>query len=1155
MICFNCGYKIPSLEITECKLCGMKFPIKCKSCGSNNPVMAKYCFNCGKRITKEEVSSIKNYDTLSESRKNVAIVFADVSGFTALSERRDPEEVREIINECFNYITKPVYELGGIIDKYIGDCVMILFGAKYAHSDDPKRAVTCAIKMMEAIDRYSNERLSSDGLKLKLSIGISYGLVVTGGVGNYFDKDYTVMGDVVNTAQRLQTNADENTIYVCKSVFEETKNYIDYTERKKMIVKNKKNPIEYFMPIGIKTNNISNKKFLVEREKELKTLENIFTIENKSAMIIGENGVGKTSLVRKFTANNLDIKYIWIDCDPAHKERVNYIISKILHKILNIKINDKERIKRNRLASFIDYILEGFSEEEITRNNDFLSLIMGLERNAEFQSILNSMDYKNIEKEVIKQLSIFLKALLEKKKYVFIIDDIQWSDNTSIKILKYIIKSLTFNNIFILLSRYEVEELKSLEENQIIKLNNLSTEGIKKLCCSLLKVKKIDKLMLKEIKNLTWGNPLYIEELIKSMGRNKSFYIKENTAYLNKDKLDFLPDSIEKLILSNLTRLDEDSKMFLQIASIVGKEFNLSWINEFFSKDYEEIKVLKILTQQNLISLKTAFTSYEGLEKIYIFKQDTVREVVYNSILNKNKEYFHKKIAELIESKYYKELEKYFETLCYHYENARDDKKALDYYYKTAVKYKNNFRLNDAVTYYNKFINKNFKNDYRLINSLIDLGYIYGLFSDSKNALLYLNKALNLAKLSDNEYKIKLMISRIYKDKGDYKRALDILEDIEPRLRQNSKLYGKLLQLKCSLLFALGRKEALDTAKRSEEILFKYRDYENLSETMSQAGIIYFINGSIEDSIYYLNKAYEYADKINKLDTLMKISGNLGIINHSSGMVSKALNYFNKSIKISKKISDKQSYISSCINLGILYMEKGKFNKSEELLKEALINSRELALKYQECVSLTNLGDLMYEKGKYNDAFDYYNKSIKIAENKKLSLEKTTNYLGIIKINLELKSYDKALEILNSIYSTFKKAGERSSMSEYYINKSRYFYALGNFQDALTFSDKAINISTEIKNDMKKLQGLRHKGNIVKEMGRIKDSIKLYTDSIYLAEQLQTDYEAAKGYYYRYKAFKVLEDENKANQDLKKAKEAISKVDECKLSLIINNTN
>ncbi|WP_256201437.1 double zinc ribbon domain-containing protein [Thermoanaerobacter thermocopriae] len=96
MICFNCGYKLPSSDSKECSLCGMKFPLKCKVCGSPNPMMAKFCFNCGAKIGSQgERSSIQNFDILPESRKNVAVLFADVSGFTALSEKMDLKRFAE----------------------------------------------------------------------------------------------------------------------------------------------------------------------------------------------------------------------------------------------------------------------------------------------------------------------------------------------------------------------------------------------------------------------------------------------------------------------------------------------------------------------------------------------------------------------------------------------------------------------------------------------------------------------------------------------------------------------------------------------------------------------------------------------------------------------------------------------------------------------------------------------------------------------------------------------------------------------------------------------------------------------------------------------------------------------------------------------------
>lgn len=1163
MICFNCGYKIISPNIEECQLCGMKFPRKCITCGTPNPILAKFCFNCGQKMMEDSaVNSIENFHTLTENRKRVAVIFADVSGFTVISEKLDPEELREIINECFNYITRPVYELGGTVDKYIGDCVMILFGAKYSHEDDVKRAVICAMRMMDAIDEYSKERLSPRGLKLELAIGVNYGLVVTGSVGNYFDKDYTVMGDVVNTAQRLQTNANKGEIFVSEAAFLETENEIDYTEAKEIMVKNKKEPIRYYSPITVKTEYNTHNKILIDREHEINILNDIYTnsAKKKCITIIGERGIGKTSLMRKFIFRSMNnAKQLWVDCNPVHKNRVFNTVSNILYKIMNINFNDSERVKKNRLASFLDYILEDYSEEEIKRNYDFLGLVMGINKNSELQSILSSMAYIDIENEILKQLLLFFKNAYKKYNIVVVVDDLQWADSNSIKIIGKLVEKLTEDDcMFLFTSRYKIEEIENISDEKIffMQLKNLSKSGVNKLACNLLKCSDIDEEILNEIMRVTNGNPLFIEEFIKSI--KNECYIESNIAYLKESKTMILPESIEKLILANITQIDDETKKFLQVASIFGKDFELSWVKKLLEELTVEVTMLKKLTQMNIISLKYTRTTSGVLEKFYTFNQDTVRETIYESILNNDKKYYHKMIVELIESKYNNNIENYYELLCFHSEKANLSNKAKKYYYKTAIKYKEDFIFESALEYYEKFINNidfdNIKNaDVTLVTTLMDMGYIYGVFSKNERAFEYLNKALDVATLSNHIYLIKIMISKLYKEKGEYEKALDILNNIESKIRKDSNTFGQLLQLKCSILSITGSNRALDFALKSEEILLKTRDYESLSETMSQAGAIYFINGSIDDSLYYLNKAYKYAQKVNNLRNMSRISGNLGVIYHASGRISNALEFLYKSIEISKKISNIQSYISASINLGILYMDKGIFNKAKELFEESLQKSCGATLIYENIITLTNFGDLMQEIGDNDKAYDFYNKSIKLSIEHNLPIEENVNYIGLAKIFIEQGLYEKAIDLLINAYSVLKEAEELSSICDYFRLMSKLEIKNDNIEKALEHCEKALHISKKIKSDKQRVQILRENGNIHIKKDAIEDAINLYNESITLAEQLESDYEVAKGYYMKYQALCKLKRIDDAEAQLQNAIEAISKIDTCKWTTIITS--
>ncbi|MHB1392303.1 MAG: tetratricopeptide repeat protein [Clostridia bacterium] len=1141
----------------------MKFPLSCGTCGSPNPMMANFCLNCGAEIEEKDTQNfIHNIDVLSENRKNVAVIFADVSGFTALSEKMDPEEVREIINSCFDYITKPVYELEGTIDKYIGDCVMILFGAKYPHADDSLRAVICAMRMMELINQFSKEMLHSKGISLSLSIGINYGLVVTGRVGNYFDKDYTVMGDTVNTAQRLQSNAGRGEILASQSVYLETKDAVKYSDMREITVKNKEKPVKCYAPLSmIKVSGKSDFE-LIERDNEINLLNSIFLSDeqSKAIAVIGEAGIGKTSLAKKFvSALGSDVRVVWIDCDPMYQKRVYYSVSNILFNVANISREAGSSTMKARLISYVEYILKDYTEEKIQKNYEFLSLIMGLDRSKDFQNILNSMRYEDIKRELINQLSIFIAALCKEQEIVFIVDDIQYADSGSLTLLRGLLKSLAHVKFTLIFnSAYEIELLNSPDSTTThrLELKRLSKAGVNQLLFSLLGCNNIDQGLLDKLYQLTNGNPLFVKEYINIFKREEKYVIKEDTAYLNSQEAILLPNNIEGIILSNLSWLDAKTTRFIQAASVVGKEFSLSWVKSILDVEVDEAESLELPIQLNIISLKAVRTISGMVDRVYMFERDVVRDVIYDSILNRDKKLFHKKLTEMIESKYSGGLEHYYEILCLNYEAAGLNRKAGDYYLKSALKQKNDFNYGSALEYYDKLLQQQNVNveeidKSRLLHAYMDIGNIYSLMTEYDKALEFLDKALEVADLTDDIYSIKLMIVNIYKEKAQYNEALAIIEEMEHKIRKNSSIYGKLLQLKCSILRVQGNSEAFVIAEQSEEILLRNKDFENLSETLRQAGILYHIKGDMENGAYFMNKAYGYAERIDNLRVMGMASANLGIIYYTLGMPSKAQEYFNKSIEISKKTSHIQNYISNSSNLGILYLDKGLFCKAEALFMEALEKAGQVMSMRKLCISQLNLGDLNYETGDFDKALEHYSKSLDMAENLGLPVEEAINYLGVVRLDLKSGALEKVPGILEKAYEIFKEAEEIAYISDYFRYRSIYELQTNNSEDALELCEKSVSVALEANNDMKRLKALRLKGNILTHKGIFEEALKCYDESINLAIQLESDYEAAKGYYRKYTAMCQMNRFEDAEKCLASAKAAVDKIDKCRWTSII----
>src|SRR6266542_3876083 len=246
MQCGGCGYDAPA-EFAFCPKCGSKLSAACPSCGFACPPDFGFCPKCGARIAsgepiasavstavappvlpsaEERLATLRelmptalterleagpdNGAAVERERRPVTVLFADLSGFTALAETTDPEDLATLLDRCLRAMAEAIYRYQGTVDKYIGDCVMALFGAPVAHEDDPERAIRAALEMRDQIAAIAAQGTSP----LSLHVGINTGVVVAGAVGSDRRREYTVLGDAVNVAARLEGVATDGDIIV-----------------------------------------------------------------------------------------------------------------------------------------------------------------------------------------------------------------------------------------------------------------------------------------------------------------------------------------------------------------------------------------------------------------------------------------------------------------------------------------------------------------------------------------------------------------------------------------------------------------------------------------------------------------------------------------------------------------------------------------------------------------------------------------------------------------------------------------------------------------------------------------------------------------------------------------------------------------------------
>src|SRR5215210_1648161 len=279
LVCASCSTTNPE-GARFCMACGAALERRCASCGEIVPPEARFCPACGSAIETGPAPAgppPQRAEVPAEERRQVTVLFADLSGYTAVAEQMDPEAVKSMVDRCLRRLGEEVVRFGGTVDKYIGDNVMALFGAPVAHEDDAERAVRAALGMQAAMEELNVEAQEAYGVSFALRVGVNTGEVLAGAIGDA----YTVTGDTVNVAARLQAAGQPGTITVGERTVRATAGNIEYRDIGPLQLKGKAEPVPAWEAVAAAAHPLRRgmaraESPLVGRADELELLESIY---------------------------------------------------------------------------------------------------------------------------------------------------------------------------------------------------------------------------------------------------------------------------------------------------------------------------------------------------------------------------------------------------------------------------------------------------------------------------------------------------------------------------------------------------------------------------------------------------------------------------------------------------------------------------------------------------------------------------------------------------------------------------------------------------------------------------------------------------------------------------------------------------------------
>jgi class 3 adenylate cyclase len=596
----------------------------CSSCGQENPDIARFCLACG--------ASLEAETPRREERRIVSVVFVDLVGFTSRSEQLDPEDVRAILTPYHGTVRDELESFGGVVEKFVGDAVMAVFGAPTSHGDDPERAVRAALAVRDAVAALNAEQPE---LELRIRGAVNTGeAVVTLSARPAFG-EAMVAGDVVNTASRLQGSAPVGEIIVGEETYRATRSAIEYEAVGPVTAKGKSAPIEAWRAVAPTTaggeRDLSSTPF-VGRDREVGLLDATWErveLERRPHLItvLGPPGVGKSRLTAEFTERIAARggRVVRGRCLPYRERSAYGAFAMQIKDLAGIFDSDDVDLATGKLRALVERLV---GKEEAEAVAGHIAILLGLETKA------TAPDRDSL----FQSVRIFIEAGARDEATAFVFEDIHWADQALLDLIELLAARLHDLPVLLLtLARPELLDTRPSWGGGLLAYNALPLEPLGGSDAAALALHLLGAdTKATQVAEAAEGNPLFIEQLAAVLSERGS------------SATESLPTTIRGLVSARLDALPAAEREVILDASICGRSFWLGALMRI-ARDPDCLKdALAALERRDLVR-RDNVSRIEGDDQ-WSFKHVLIRDVAYDLQPRARRRDGHRQVAEFIEA-------------------------------------------------------------------------------------------------------------------------------------------------------------------------------------------------------------------------------------------------------------------------------------------------------------------------------------------------------------------------------------------------------------------------------------------------------------------------------------------------------------------------
>ncbi|HSI98075.1 MAG TPA: adenylate/guanylate cyclase domain-containing protein, partial [Gaiellaceae bacterium] len=623
----------------------------CQQCGTDNPDVARFCLACGSQLAEAPPPQ--------EFRKVVTIVFSDLKGSTAMGEQLDSESLREVMTQYFDSMRAELERHGGVIEKFIGDAIMAVFGLPKLHEDDALRAVRAAAGMQRAQAELNDELERRFGVRLTVRTGVNTGEVVA---GDPTTGQRLVTGDAVNVAARLEQAAGEQEVLLGDLTYRLVRDYVDAEEVEPLELKGKSEPVPAFRLLGVHEHAERPRRLdapMVGRDRDLEQLrgalrEAVSQRRCRLVTVVGEAGVGKSRLIDEFVSSiEGDASFLRGRCLPYGDGITFWPLAEAVRQASGIMERDSTEVALGKLSA-----LSGDADAE-----------------ARVASAIGLSPAQFPVEELFWGARRLLETLAHPGPLLVLFEDIHWAEGTFLDLIEHVVAGAHDAPLLVvcttrneLVARLPAWSTRSGEVR--IELERLTEDETASVAEHLLGMAGLDDRVRARVIEAAEGNPLFVEQII-SMLIDEGLIRFERGRWRAGPDIDraIVPPTIQALLAARLDYLEQEERTVIEPASVIGHVFAKDAVAYLVPERVRDDVGARLgaLTDKQLVHPDLS-RSLE--EEAFRFHHILIRDTAYEGILKRTRATFHEQFVQWADSINREGATEYEEILGYHLEQA-----------------------------------------------------------------------------------------------------------------------------------------------------------------------------------------------------------------------------------------------------------------------------------------------------------------------------------------------------------------------------------------------------------------------------------------------------------------------------------------------------